>query len=65
MSTKYLSTMGDRMYCAEKKRKTACRGLFIKPYEPKPYTEPGLYLVAGLGTALLTIALFAVWYMAG
>lgn len=64
MSAQYMRTMADRMH-AERKRKAAYRGLSLQIQESKQPMEPGMYAVSCLGTAILTVMLFAVWFMAG
>lgn len=65
MGTKYLRTMEERMHANAKQCRRACRGLSVSVRESKPYTEPGLYTIAGLSTAALTIVLFVIWFFAG
>lgn len=64
MSAKYMRTMEDRMR-AEQKRKATHRGLSLQVQESKQPMEPGMYAVSCLGTAILTVMLFAVWFVAG
>lgn len=65
MNPKYLCSAMTGMYASQKHRKHACRGLYVSYQECEPQLEQGLYLTAGIVTAVLTIALFATWFVAG
>lgn len=65
MNTKYLRSSISSMYASQKRRKRACRGLCVSILECEPPLEDGLYLTAGIATVVLTIVLFATWFVAG
>ena len=61
---KYTIGLADRL-CASQKRQSAYRGLCVSVQAHRPPMEEGLYVTAGLATAVLTIVLFAIWFVAG